>query len=562
MGNGAKRIIIVGGVACGPKAAARARRVDPEAEIILVDRGTYPSYAGCGLPFYVAGAIKALDGLFSTAWGVNRDPAFFRNAKNVEVRMRTSAEAVDRARKEITLRNLETGETRVERYDKLVLATGASPVVPPIEGMNLKNVFTLRRPEDAEAIVKCIEGIDAEKAVIIGGGRISLEVVDALNAQAVDSTVVEMMDQLLPGAIDPEIAKILENAIVKAGVTVYTSEKVLRLEGGGDGGVKKVVTDKREIETDFVLAAVGVKPNVELARAAGLEITGLGTVAVDEYLRTSDPDIYAGGDCVSCDSLVTGEKIYAPLGSTANKHGRVIGTNVAGGAEKFPGVAAAGIMKTMGLNLARTGITRKEAAARGIDTVSALVPGQDKSHFYPGGKDITIELTAAAADGRVLGAQVIGPGDVARRADVVTAILTLRGTVDNLANMDLCYAPPFASAMDPLLHAANVIRNKMSGVAKGMTVEEFRAAGDEIVVVDVRSPAEHAKLPFEDARAVKAPLEELRGRLADLPRDKRAVVMCKVGTRGYECQRVLDGAGFVNSAFLEGGLQTLMETGE
>lgn len=552
-----QRIVIIGGVACGPKAAARARRRDASAEIIIIERGGLLSYAGCGLPYYIGGTVPEIEGLMTTTYGAVRDVTYFGAVKNVQARMRTEARAIDPGNKTVKIVNLDTGREESLEYDKLVLATGASPIIPPIEGMNLKQVFSLRHPEDAAGLRACVEGGKADKVVIVGGGRVGLEVADAFGAQAVETTIVELADQLLANVIDRDMSDVVVNSLRAEKVNIRLNEKVLKLEGDESGKVAKVITDKGEIETDAVLVAVGVRPNIELAKSAGLKIGKTGAIEVDNHMRTSNTDIYAGGDCVECVNRVTGDKIYAPQGSTANRHGRIIGDNVTGGDTIFPGLVGTSVMKTLGLNIGRTGLTETEALKRGFKPVVALSPAPDRSHFFPGGKYILIKLVADGNTRKVLGAQALGPGDVVRRVDVVASVLSFGGTLDDLAELDLSYAPPFATVIENVAHAANIIRNKLDGLSEGIRPTEVRkkmAAGDDFVILDIRIPEEIKKTGISDERVCCIPLHELRARVGEIPRDKEIMVLCPIGARAYEGTCMLKREGFDRAKFIEGGL--------
>lgn len=551
-----QKIVIVGGVACGPKAAARARRRDQEAEIIIFERGRYISYAGCGLPYYLAGAVKVLEGLMTTSSGDLRDPEFFHAVKDVTVRTGTLVEAVDPAQKQVRVKNLQSGESETVAYDQLVLATGASPVVPPFPGADLKNVFTLRRPEDAQGLLQLIEAGEADRVTIIGAGRIGLEVADAFGAQAVETTMVEMTDQVLPGMVDPDVARYVAGVLREEKVALRLLERVKEIRGDGEGKVAKVITDRGEIEADAVLVAVGVKPNVELARSAGLKLGETGAILVDEFMRTDDPNIFAGGDCVEVLHRISGRKVYAPLGSTANRQGRVIGDNLAAGREKFDGIVGTSVLRTLGINLARTGITEAEARASGFQPVVGIAPSVDRSHYMAGGRPILVKILADAGSGRVLGAQVVGPGDVVRRVDVIATALRFGATVDDLGALDLCYAPPFATAIEAVAHAGNIVRNKRSGLAEAVSVKEARelVAQDQAVWLDLRNPKEIESQKFGDEQVVRIPLPELRRRSRELPKDKEIICVCQIGVRAYEACRILKGQGFSRVKFLEGGV--------
>lgn len=551
------KIVIIGGVACGCKAASRARRKDPTADITIIEKGANISYAGCGLPYFIAGAVPEIDHLMSTSYGCLRDSNFFESVKAVKVRVNTEALSIDRKRKTVKVVDCDTNNEDEISYDKLVIATGALPVVPPFEGINLKQVWTLRRPEDARALRETIEAGNADRVTIVGGGRIGLEVADAFGAQAVETTVVELADQVMPGVVDRDIGDYIANVLRGEKVNLKLGEKVLKFEGDDNGKVCRVITDKSVIETDAVLVSVGVRPNVQLAKDAGLEIGPTGAIAVNEHMRTSDPDIYAGGDCVESTNLVSGKKSWVPLGSTANRHGRVIGDNVTGGNSVFPGIVGTSIMKTLGISVGRTGLTEEEAKKLGFDTVVSVSPGPDRSHFFPGGKGILVKLVVDRKSRKVLGVQVAGPGDVVRRIDVVATLLTFGGKLEDLAELDLAYAPPFSAAMDNLHHAANIIRNKLDGLMDGIhpsQVREKMLAGDDFAIVDVRLRGEFEKAKIEDARVVNIPLDEIRKRENDIPKGKNIFVLCQLGARAYEGARTIMGLGADKVKVIEGGL--------
>ena len=553
-----KRIVIVGGVACGPKAAARARRRDPKAEITIIERGRCLSYAGCGLPYYIGGSVSDINGLRTTQYGVLQDEAFFAAVKDITIRTGTSAESIDRTGCTLLVRDLESGRREEIPYDRLVLATGASPVPLPVSGADLKRVFSLRVPDDAVKIRELVEGGTVDRAVLIGGGRVSLEAAESLFAHAVDCTIVELEDRLLPGALDPEMSAVVASELRANDVEILTSEKVLRLEGNGNGVVCRVVTDKRTIETDMVVVAIGVRPNVDLARDAGLGIGPTGAIAVDGSLRTSDPKIYAGGDCVETTHLLSGEKVYAPLGSTANRHGRVIGDNVTGGSERFPGIVGTWVLKTMRINVAATGWSEQEARLRGRRVVTCLTPSLDHVHYYPGGKTFIAKLVADADTGQLVGAQIVGPGDVTKRIDILATALRFGSSVEDVSNLDLAYAPPFSTAVDSVAHASNILRNKLSGLAVSISPLELRRRidqGEHVLVIDVREPGEVEKSPITDAPVVCIPHGRLRDRVSDLPRDRDLVCTCQIGARGYEASLLLHGAGLSRAMFLDGGLR-------
>ncbi|MGB9596459.1 MAG: FAD-dependent oxidoreductase [Candidatus Poribacteria bacterium] len=551
------RIVIIGGVATGPKAASRARRRDPNAEITIIEKGNLLSYAGCGMPYFIAGDVKNCDELMCTPAGVVRNSTFFQNVKDIKAYTKTLAQSIDKEKKEVKVIDLLSNESRTIPYDKLIIATGSTHFRPPIEGNELNRIYTLGHPDEAIAIQQCAKLEDVKSAAIFGGGLIGMEVTEAFVRLGLEVTVVEMIDRLLPKLLDAEISAYLSKYLRSQGIKLRLSEKAIKLEGDENNNVRKVITDKSEIDADMIVTAIGVRPNVELAKNAGLKIGETGAIWVDEYLRTSDPDIYAGGDCVENTHLVTGKKVYVPLGSTANKHGRIIGDNVTGGSEKFDGVLGTTIFKILDYTVGCTGLTERYARELGYNVVTCIAPGSDVSHYYPESALILIKLVANKDNGKILGAQMIGPGNIDKRLDVVVTTMTYGGTVRDLANTDLGYAPPYSSAIDMVAHAANIIRNKIDGLAKSITPMEVKAkmdAGEDFILLDVRTPAELHKNKIDDPRVRYIPLGALRSRANELPKDKEIIAFCAISLRGYEAQTILDGFGFKNVKFMDGGL--------
>ncbi len=546
-----KKIVIIGGTACGPKAAARARRCDQQAQVTMVEQGENLSVATCGLPYYVSGVIDSRQEL------VARGPAFFKAVMNIDVLTRTRAVAIDRKNHRIEVLNLETDRSSNIEYDKLVLATGSTPMVPDLKGKNLSGIFTLSKIEEAHAIRNLVSPRKIKKAVIIGAGLIGLEMAEALVSQGLEVSVIEALDRVLPTLLDFESAAYVEKHLREKGVKLLLGQSLTGFEGNKEGRINRVITEKAELAADLALLAIGVRPNIGLAKDAGLETGATGGVAVNSHLQTSDPDIYAGGDCVENIHLVTGQKILAPLGSTANKHGRVIGTNIAGGDETFPGVLGTSIAKVFEYNVGRVGLSQSQAQAAGYDVVTSLVPGYEHATYYPKGKEILVKLVAEKSSGKLLGGQVVGPGETAKRIDVLATALSFGATVDDLANTDLAYAPPYNSALDPLHNAANVIRNKQSGLARALTpmeVESKLKSGDDFIFLDVRSPGEWEAYRIEAPQTRLLPLSELRQKLDKLPGDAEIVIFCHTSVRAYQAQRILDGAGFKDVKFMDGSI--------
>jgi len=546
------KVVIVGGVTAGPKVASKIIRIRPDTEVTVIERGRFLSYAGCGLPYYVSGMVRSQRELMSTAAGAVRDPVFFQKVKNVHVHNETEAIEIDRENKRILVRNLLTSEDAWLDYDKLVLATGATPVKPPLPGIDLPNVFTLHGVHDAEGIRSMLSEGKARDVVIVGGGLIGVEATEALVESGCRVSMVEMMPQVL-GMLDWEMAKLVERHMEANGVRVLTGTKVTAIEG--EEWSTQVVTQTGKLSADMVIMAVGVQPSVGLARAAGLDIGETGAVKVDEFMCTSDPDIYAAGDCVECRDIVTRRPIYMPLGSTANKQGRVAAVNLCGGREKFPGILGSTICKVFEYCVGRTGLTEASAQALGYDAVAVLVPAPDKAHFMPDAQPLMLKLVVDAATRKVLGAQVTGPGDGAKRVDVAAMAIAAGMTVDQLANADLCYAPPYSPAMDNLITAANVARNKLDGYLTGITPMEVHramiAGGTAVTLLDVRSQEE-----FEEIRlpnSINIPLGVLRRRLHELDKSKTIVTFCNISLRGYEAALILKAADFPDVRVLDGG---------
>jgi NADPH-dependent 2,4-dienoyl-CoA reductase/sulfur reductase-like enzyme/rhodanese-related sulfurtransferase len=545
------RIVVIGGTACGPKAAARARRCDPSARITIIEQKDNLSTATCGLPYYVADVIKKESAL------VARQADYFRDVMDMEVLTGTRALAIHPKARTVEIVNQKTDRRSAIEYDKLVLATGSTPAIPNWEGKDLKGIFTLSNIPDASAIRSYLSNLENKEVVIVGAGLIGLEMAEAFVARGLKVTVIEALGWTLPALLDAEIAAHVGKHLRSKGVAVRCGQRVTGFLGDKDSRVRKVVLGDTELEAGLVLLSLGVRPNISLAKDAGLTIGSTGGLSVNDSLQTGDPDIYAGGDCVEVVNLITKKKTLVPLGSTANKHGRIIGTNVTGGKDTFPGVLGTAIAKVFDFNVGRTGLNESQAREAGFETVTSLIPTFEHATYYPGARDILVKLVADKATGKLLGGQAVGPGDTAKRIDVLAAALTFGATVNDLANLDLGYAPPYNSALDPLHNAANVIRNKMTGHARALTPAEVKKKlenGERFILLDVRSPLEWKAERIEAEQVKLIPLPELRHRLDELSRDEEIVVLCRTSIRAYQAQRILDGAGFKNVKFLDGSL--------
>ncbi|MBS6830915.1 MAG: FAD-dependent oxidoreductase [Desulfovibrio sp.] len=564
-----EKILIVGGVALGPKAASRCKRLMPDAEVTLVDENVYISYGGCGIPYYVSGEVQNLDDLRATPYHTIRDPEFFRAMKGVTVRNQTRALSIDRAAKTLLVKDVVSGKEEKLPYDKLVLATGASPRVPPVEGKDLKNVLSLTRLEAADAIrTACQEG-KVNEAVIVGGGFIGLEAAVALaDMWGVKVSVVEMMDQILPGVLSHSLARMAEHDCVSHKVDVYTSEKVLKLEGK-DGAVSKVVTDKRELPAQLVIFAAGFIPNGRLAKDAGLDVAPFGAVVVDEHMRTSDPAIYAGGDCVAIRNIITDKLGYLPLGSMANRQGRVIGTNLAGGDATFPGYVGTWAVKLFEMSFCGTGLTVERARKEGYDAVGVSVEQLDRAHFYPEKNMMSLELVVDKPTRRVLGIQgACSAGDALKaRVDAVAGVLQYaRPTVEDISNLEVSYAPPFASAMDVVNVVGNVADNVLAGRFKPVTGDQFMELWknrdqNHIFFIDARPAKAGQAVQAQHPEWHSIPLEEIAARINEVPRDRPVALICNTGLRAYDSLLILARNGITDVVNSTGGMQAVGKMG-
>jgi len=526
------RILVVGGVAAGASAATKARRTNEDAEIVLFEKGNYVSFANCGLPYYIGGVIEDRDELLLVT------PEMFKDRFNIDVRINHEVVDVDAKNKTITVKTPD-GEV-TEAYDKLVLATGGRPIVPPIKGIEKDGVYNVFTVPDADSIVSKLE-VGTESAVVVGGGFIGLESAENLREKGINVTLIERLPQVMTN-MDQEFSDVIIGHFESMGIKVLTNASVAEITGEGKAdGV--VLEDGTSIPADMVIMAAGVRSSTELAVKAGLRIGETGGVWTDATMRTSDPDIYAAGDMVESLNLVSGKKVRIPLAGSANKQGRAAGCNAAGGKLLFKGVLGTAIIKVGELTAARTGLNTREAEALGWDFESVFVPGFSHATYYPDAMPMVLKLTVAKQDGRILGAQGIGRKGVDKRIDVLATAIYSGLTVFDLENLDLAYAPPYSSAKDPVILggmiAANMIRGEMD-YALPSEVSALQAAGE--VMLDVRSQFEWDMGHIEGA--VLIPIDELRERYTELDKSKTYVVYCGVGYRAYNSALFLKAMGF------------------
>jgi NADPH-dependent 2,4-dienoyl-CoA reductase/sulfur reductase-like enzyme/rhodanese-related sulfurtransferase len=563
-------VVIIGGVAAGPKAGCRIKRLMPEARVTMVDRDSLISYGGCGIPFYVSGDVSELKGLLSTSFHMVRDAEFFRGAKGLEVLTRTEAVAIDRGAKSVRVRELATGAGRDLAYDKLVIATGSTPFAPPIPGAELEGVLPVANLHHAETIKQMVAQGQVESAAVVGAGATGLEMAEAMaDLWGVEVHLFEIADRVLPGALDPEMAAMLASHLGRQeGVHLHLGQGLEEITGQ-DGRVSAVRSGGREFPVELVILATGVRPNAALAAEAGLELADNGAIRVDRHLRTSDPDIYAGGDCVATRCRLTGRELYLPSGSLANRQGRVIGTNVCGGDARFPGAVGSFCIKLFGLSAARTGLDEDQAARAGLEAVSPLVVQADRAHFHPDMALMYLKLTVERGTGRVLGCSALGEnGDaVVGRVNAVAGLIAQGAKVEEVSNLELAYSPPLGAALDILNAAANTAENLLAEKLRPMSPEEFARrleAGDEATCfLDMRALDNAAPyLERLSPRWRHLPQETLTQRLAEVPTDRDVVLICNSGVRSYEAQVMLDARGITNTYNLSGGVAAAKRWGE
>lgn len=532
------KVLVIGGVAAGTKTAAKLKRENRDLDVTLITKGENISYAGCGLPYYVGGVIENKSDL------IVNTPKSFSDLTQVEVKTGIEALSIDRNKKIVNAINLNNNEEVKFNYDKLVIATGADPVKPPIEGIDLEGVYYMRTPNDAIAVREVVENDNVKRAVVVGGGFIGLEVAENLHEMGVKTTLVEAMDHIMPG-FDDEVCSYVEDELMENGIMVLTEERLISIEG--DNKVKKVRTDKRAMKADIIVMAVGIRANTKIASDCGLELETNKTIKVNEYMQTNDEDIYAVGDCVTVKNILSGKPVWSPMGSSANKEGRCVAKTISGEKTPFNGVLGTGIVKLLNLNAARTGLTEKDAKNLGYEVESVIVPIDDKAHYYPDSKMIIIKLIADKNSKRVLGAQIFGEGNVDKQIDIVATAITFNATIGDLQNLDLAYAPPFSTAIHPLGHVANVLLNKIDGAVKIVRYNDFVENQEDYKLADVNKKPQLEGIPFID-------LATLNGKLDEFEYDDKILLVCARGKRAYLAYNRMKHFGYKDVQILEGGL--------
>lgn len=532
------KVVVLGGVAAGTKIAAKLMREDRGNEVLVLNKGKNISYAGCGLPYYVGHVIEDREQL------IVNTPEKYAKLTGVTVMTETEATKVDPEAKKVTAVNMATGQEQTYDYDKLVISVGASPIKPPIEGCDLENVFFVRTPEDAIRIREAVDAGNVKRAVVVGAGYIGLEIAENLKLQGVRPFVLDMAEHALPG-FDAEMAEYVEGKLQESGIPVVTKVAVTGIEG--DGKVEKVLTSKKAYKADLVVLSAGIRPNTSFLDGIGLEMFK-GTILTNGKGETNLPDIYAAGDCAMVHNALTEKAAWSPMGSTANISGRLIAQNMMGADFGYRGVLGTAVCKLPGLNVGRTGLTEAQAEAEGFHPVSVITVVDDKAHYFPGAGAFVIKMIADKDSLRLLGVQVIGAGAVDKVVDIAVTGIMLKGTLTDLADMDLAYAPPFSTAIHPFEHTLNVLMNKINGKFETFTPAEYAAgAAEGYKVVDACLAPSIEGAPYVELTTVEGPVE-------GLDPEEKLLLVCNKGKRAYLLQNRLKFYGYKNTKVLEGGI--------
>lgn len=534
------RVLIIGGVAAGTKIAAKLKREDRSCQVRILTRGRDISYAGCGLPYYVGGVIENREEL------VVNTPQAFMALTGAEVRTGVEVTALDRAAKQVTATDLESGAVFTEGYDKLVIATGAHPVVPSCEGLELENVFYMRTPDDAAALRSKVDAGEIKRAVVVGGGLIGLEVAENLAVKGVKTSVIDFAPHVLSELLDSEMSDYVENAMAQEGIMPFTG---VALEGiSGAGRVEKVLTSRRPMKADAVILAMGFRPNTDFLLDSGLEMHK-GTLLVDSHMQTNDPDIFAAGDCALVTSRITGRRQWSAMGSTANISGRLAAMRLAGDphAGEYPGVLGTGVAKLPGLNMGRTGLTEHGAKAAGYDVETVVTVTEDKAHYYPGSGLFLTKMLCDRATHKLLGLQVLGKGSVDKMTDIAVTAISLGATLEDLQACDFAYTPPFSTAIHPFAVTVNVLLNKLFGKFETFTPAQYASGEAEAYrLADCSIVPSIPGAPYLDLVKINGPME-------GFGQDEKLLLVCSKGKRAYLVQERLKFYGYTNTRVLEGG---------
>lgn len=541
-----KKLLIIGGVAGGASAAARARRLNEEAEIIMFERGEFVSFANCGLPYHISGEIAERDAL------ILQTPASFKSRFNVDVRVQQEVLAIDKTAKTVLVKNLVSGEQYSESYDALVLSPGAAPVSPPIPGLDTPLTFSLRNIPDMDKILYCVKANKPSHVTVVGGGFIGLEMMESFHGLNIDVTLLELSNQVMT-PVDSEMANMLHSEIVAKGVDLRLNTGLSSVEQT-ESGLNLHLSNGDSLQTGLLITAIGVKPEIALAQAAGLTIGELGGIVVDDQMRTSDAAIFAVGDAVEEFDLLTGEKVLIPLAGPANRQGRIAANNIFGASDTYKKTQGTAICRVFDLAIASTGLSEKRLQGSDIPFDKIYVHGASHASYFPGAYPISLKLLFNTDNGSILGAQAVGRDGVDKRIDVLAVAIRAGLTVYDLQDIELTYAPPFGSAKDVLNQAGFVASNRLKGETRLCHSADIDAVDDNQILLDVRNPGELIKVGVIEG-AINIPVDQLRERLDELPKDKEILIFCQVGLRGHVAYRMLVNHGF-KARNLTGGFKT------
>jgi len=544
-----RRVLIIGGVTAGPKAAARLRRLDEQLDITIIERSEFLSYSGCGLPSYISGRVFSPKALMSTADNTIRDINFFESIRNIRILNRTEALRIDRKKKTVFVKDLATKEILGLAYDTLVLATGADSVKPLIPGIGSKGIFSLHRMEDAEAIRKECWERNARDVVIIGGGLIGIETAESLIAAGARVTILEKKDHVLSSLFDDDFSSRIENALNRKGIKVLTGVGIAKIVRKGSRLVFH--TDRGIFYADLVILSTGVKPNSLLAKQAGLTLNKSGAIRVNRHLQTSDKNIYAIGDCAESVNFLTKKHEYWPLGSISTKMGRIAADHICGRPSEFKGFIGTTMFQNFDLAIARTGLTIASAAASGFHPRSVVITGLDKAHYSRNAHYVTLKIIADIKTGRLIGCQAFGQGDVVRHVQIVASAIAHSLSLSDVFDLDLGYAPVFNNPIDIVQTACCVLANSMEGLVKTISPDNLRREAGKCAVIDVSPFVEHSQTAIPDS--VNVPLENLRQEGIPFDKSARCVLYSRTSSRAYEAYRYLVAKGYTDCAILEGG---------
>lgn len=550
-----KKVIIVGGVAGGATTAARLRRLDENAEIILFERGKYISYANCGLPYHVGDVIPSREDLLL------QTPESLKSRFNIDVRIQQEVTFIDRANKTVSVKNLATSQESVESYDTLVLATGSSPIIPNIPGIRSKYIFSLWTVDDADHIRQYIRQNKISDAIIIGGGFIGIEMTENLRRLGITVSLVEMLNQVM-APFDFEMAQLIHKTLEENGVSLYLGNGVTSFTET-DESILVNLSDGKQLTTRLVILSIGVKPNSELARSAGLALNARGGIVVDKILRTSDPDIFAVGDVIEVEDFISKDKTMIPLAGPANKQGRIAAGNIAGENDQYPGTQGSAIVKIFDVCAANTGANEKTLLKNGLikgkDYEKLIILQNSHAGYYPGASPMAIKLLFSTDGNKIFGAQIIGKEGVDKRIDTIGTAIRLGGTIWDLKSLEFAYAPPFSSAKDPVNMAGFVAENILKSrvfFAEWDVVE--RHDPEKTILLDVREDAE--RRTYALSGALNIPLGQIRSRLSEIDKEKEIIIFCAMGVRAYNAARILMANGFQNVKVYPGGMRFFRAT--